>query len=211
LQTDQFTGKERDAETGLDFFGARYMASAQGRFTSPDAPFNDQQPEDPQSWNLYSYTRNNPLAHVDVNGEFVATVTGALAGGLIGGAVEAYRGGSFWKGAASGAVSGAIAGSIIDTGGASLGVLAVAGAAGGVGGGVVGRALDGRGTSVGDVARDASVGAVAGAVGGKLGEVVVNKVAGMVVQRAANAAVDAVGPGSGPRMEPEFTPRWRVL
>ena len=193
----RFTGKERDAETGLDYFGARYMSSAQGRFTSPDTPFNDQHPEDPQSWNLYSYTRNNPLAHVDVNGEFVATVTGALAGGLIGGAVEAYRGGSFWKGAASDAVSGAIAGSIIDTGGASLGVLALSGAAGGVGGGVVGRALEGQGTSVGDVARDASVGAVAGAVGGKLGEVVVNKVAGMVVQRAANAAVDAVGPGSG--------------
>ncbi len=32
----QFTGKERDAETGLDYFGARYMSAAQGRFTSPD-------------------------------------------------------------------------------------------------------------------------------------------------------------------------------
>ncbi len=56
----RFTGKERDAETGLDYFGARYM-SAQGRFTSPDKPFADQTPFDPQSWNLYSYTRNNPL------------------------------------------------------------------------------------------------------------------------------------------------------
>jgi RHS repeat-associated protein len=34
--SQRFTGKERDAETGLDYFGARYMASAQGRFTSPD-------------------------------------------------------------------------------------------------------------------------------------------------------------------------------
>jgi RHS repeat-associated protein len=32
----QFTGKERDSETGLDYFGARYMSSAQGRFTSRD-------------------------------------------------------------------------------------------------------------------------------------------------------------------------------
>jgi RHS repeat-associated protein len=32
----KFTGKERDTETGLDYFGARYMSSAQGRFTSPD-------------------------------------------------------------------------------------------------------------------------------------------------------------------------------
>jgi RHS repeat-associated protein len=31
-----FTGKERDAETGLDFFGARYFSGAEGRFTSPD-------------------------------------------------------------------------------------------------------------------------------------------------------------------------------
>ena len=31
-----FTSKERDAETGLDYFGARYMSAAQGRFTSPD-------------------------------------------------------------------------------------------------------------------------------------------------------------------------------
>ena len=32
----RFTGRERDAETGLDYFGARYMSAAQGRFTSPD-------------------------------------------------------------------------------------------------------------------------------------------------------------------------------
>lgn len=64
----KFTGKERDAETGLDYFGARYMSSAQGRFTSPDKPFADQDPYDPQSWNLYSYTRNNPLKFVDVDG-----------------------------------------------------------------------------------------------------------------------------------------------
>lgn len=33
----KFTGKERDAETGLDYFQTRYMSSAQGRFTSPDS------------------------------------------------------------------------------------------------------------------------------------------------------------------------------
>ena len=51
--------------TGLDYFGARYFSGAQGRFTSPDAPFADQHPEDPQSWNLYTYARNNPLRFVD--------------------------------------------------------------------------------------------------------------------------------------------------
>ncbi|WP_031497855.1 RHS repeat-associated core domain-containing protein [Bryobacter aggregatus] len=62
------SGKERDAETGLDFFGARYMSSAMGRFTSPDVPLLDQQPGDPQSWNLYSYVRNNPLIFTDPTG-----------------------------------------------------------------------------------------------------------------------------------------------
>jgi uncharacterized protein RhaS with RHS repeats len=39
-----------------------------GRFTSPDEPLVDQQPWDPQSWNLYSYVRNNPLNNIDPSG-----------------------------------------------------------------------------------------------------------------------------------------------
>ncbi len=66
--TEKFTSKERDAETGLDYFGARYFCAAQGRFTSPDEVFADQHARDPQSWNLYAYVRNNPLAMVDVKG-----------------------------------------------------------------------------------------------------------------------------------------------
>ena len=65
------TGKERDTETGLDYFGARYYGSALGRFTSADEPFADQHAEDPQSWNLYSYARNNPLKFVDDTGAAV--------------------------------------------------------------------------------------------------------------------------------------------
>ncbi|MCX6611624.1 MAG: hypothetical protein NTW74_12330, partial [Acidobacteria bacterium] len=67
-QRHRFTGKERDLETGLDYFGARYLASAQGRWTSPDAPFADHQLEDPQSWSLYGYVRNNPMKFIDTNG-----------------------------------------------------------------------------------------------------------------------------------------------
>ena len=70
-----FTGKERDAETGLDNFGARYLSSAQGRFTSPDQPLADQQVEYPQSWNLYTYGRNNPLINIDPTGRTCVTVT----------------------------------------------------------------------------------------------------------------------------------------
>ena len=66
--SQRFTGKERDAETGLDYFGARYFSAAQGRFTSPDEPFADQDPVDPQSWNLFGYVRNNPLIFFDQDG-----------------------------------------------------------------------------------------------------------------------------------------------
>jgi RHS repeat-associated protein len=69
----RFTGKERDQETGLDYFGARYYSGAQGRFTSPDAPFADQDPENPQSWNLYQYGYNNPLSNIDIDGRSVWT------------------------------------------------------------------------------------------------------------------------------------------
>ncbi|HKO42106.1 MAG TPA: RHS repeat-associated core domain-containing protein [Pyrinomonadaceae bacterium] len=64
----KFTSKERDNETGLDYFLARYYSLTQGRFTSPDIPFMDQWESNPQSWNLYSYVRNNPLAFVDPTG-----------------------------------------------------------------------------------------------------------------------------------------------
>ena len=69
----KFTGKERDSESGLDNFGARYNASSVGRFMTPDwaakptavpyANFGD-----PQSLNLYSYVRNNPTSLYDPDG-----------------------------------------------------------------------------------------------------------------------------------------------
>lgn len=64
----QFTSKERDAETGLDNFEARYYSGPQGRFMRPDDPLADQSAGDPQSWNLYAYTRNNPLRFIDPTG-----------------------------------------------------------------------------------------------------------------------------------------------
>ena len=68
-----FTGKERDSETGLDYFGARYFSGAQGRFTSPDwAATPEAVPyatlADPQTLNLYGYVRNNPLKSTDPTG-----------------------------------------------------------------------------------------------------------------------------------------------
>jgi RHS repeat-associated protein len=66
--TTKFTSQERDAETGIDWFSSRYFSAAQGRFTSPDEPLADQHPDDPQSWNLYSYARNNSLRFSDPSG-----------------------------------------------------------------------------------------------------------------------------------------------
>jgi RHS repeat-associated protein len=72
-QNYKFTGKERDSESGLDNFGARYHASSLGRLMTPDwaakpvtvpyAKFGD-----PQTLNLYVYVRNNPLGTADLDG-----------------------------------------------------------------------------------------------------------------------------------------------
>jgi len=72
----KFTGKERDAESGLDSFGKRYYASTMGRWMSPDLDDLSDDPgpvpyadfRDPQTLNLYSYVRNNPLNRIDPDG-----------------------------------------------------------------------------------------------------------------------------------------------
>jgi RHS repeat-associated protein len=67
--SQKYTGQERDAETGLDYFQARYMSSAQGRFMSAD-PSGDfvASTANPQSWNMFSYVLNNPFRFVDPSG-----------------------------------------------------------------------------------------------------------------------------------------------
>src|SRR5262249_10920266 len=81
----KFGSYERDNETGLDFAQARYFASVQGRFASPD-PYSiffemkrGKDPEEqlemlneylaePQNWAKYAYGLNNPLIHTDPTG-----------------------------------------------------------------------------------------------------------------------------------------------
>jgi len=70
-----FTGKERDAESGNDYFGARYYGSPMGRFLTPDwsakvEPVPYSKLDDPQTLNLYSYVRSNPMSWVDADGHF---------------------------------------------------------------------------------------------------------------------------------------------
>ena len=77
-QKRQFTGKHRDSESGLDYFGARYATLVQGRFTGVDPLLSSAHTIEPQSWNRYAYTLNNPLRFVDLKGLYV---WGADAGG----------------------------------------------------------------------------------------------------------------------------------
>lgn len=64
-----FTGKERDTESGNDYFGARYYASSMGRWLSPDPKLlSTQRMLNPQQWNMYSYAGNEPLGHFDPDG-----------------------------------------------------------------------------------------------------------------------------------------------
>jgi RHS repeat-associated protein len=61
----KFTQKERDNETGLDYFLARYYSSTQGRFTSADPEDAGAEEGEPQSWNGYAYVGNSPLTSTD--------------------------------------------------------------------------------------------------------------------------------------------------
>ena len=70
-----FTGKQKDTESGNDYFGARYLASGTnlGRFMTPDwasdgSPAPYAKLDNPQTLNLYAYLRNNPLNTIDPDG-----------------------------------------------------------------------------------------------------------------------------------------------
>jgi RHS repeat-associated protein len=85
----RFTGKERDEETGLYYYGARYLDSKASRWLStdpalgdyiPGAPVDDEARKRNQSLpgmggvfntvnlHLYHYTGNNPVKYVDPDG-----------------------------------------------------------------------------------------------------------------------------------------------
>jgi RHS repeat-associated protein len=66
-----FTGKERDNETGMDYFGARYVRGSSGRFTTVDPLMViEENLIDPQKWNRYAYVTNNPQRYVDPDGRY---------------------------------------------------------------------------------------------------------------------------------------------
>jgi RHS repeat-associated protein len=87
LNESRSSGKERDTESGLDYFGARYYGSNMGRFMSPDwsakaEPVPYSKLDNPQSLNLYSYTLNNPLSNVDTDGHACSGILGNTGSGF---------------------------------------------------------------------------------------------------------------------------------
>jgi len=85
--SQRFTGKERDTETSLDYFGARYYGAGMERWMSPDefkdsgitdpstgkvlfspGPLPYADIENPQSLNKYAYVLDNPLRYTDPTG-----------------------------------------------------------------------------------------------------------------------------------------------
>jgi RHS repeat-associated protein len=64
-----FTGYERDDESQLDFAEARYYNPLHGRFTTVDPLLASGASINPQAFNRYAYSGNNPTFRTDPNGE----------------------------------------------------------------------------------------------------------------------------------------------
>ena len=65
----QYTGQERDSETGLSYYDSRFYDAHIKRFIQPDTWLPDVY--SPQQLNRYSYANNNPLRYTDPSGHFV--------------------------------------------------------------------------------------------------------------------------------------------
>jgi RHS repeat-associated protein len=123
-----FTGKPKDDETGLYYYGARYYDPVLGRFITADTMVPHV--KNPQAFNRYSYAGNNPVRHLE-DGHFwwVAPLIGAI----LGGASAAVNDQPVWQGAIMGAVGGALV-----AGGGALAVeLGFSAGWGAVGGGMI--------------------------------------------------------------------------
>ncbi|MGI5171976.1 RHS repeat-associated core domain-containing protein [Treponema sp. OMZ 840] len=104
----KFTGKERDEETGLYYYGARYLDAKTSRWLTTDpalgeyipvAPVNDEAKKHNQnlpgggiyntlSTHLYNYANNNPIKYEDPDGRMPQAVVGAIVGGITGAAIN---------------------------------------------------------------------------------------------------------------------------
>ena len=78
----QYTGYERDDESGLEFAQARYYNAQHGRFTSVDPLTGSANVKDPQTLNRYSYTLNSPYKFTDPLGLVTMGAGSGASGGM---------------------------------------------------------------------------------------------------------------------------------
>jgi len=78
-----YTDQEKDGESGLLYYGARYYDPVIGRFTQMDPVVMNATSvlANPQFLNSYAYSLNNPIRYIDPNGESPLEVMG---GGIVG-------------------------------------------------------------------------------------------------------------------------------
>jgi len=174
-----FTGKKKDDETGLLFFGARYYDPSIGRFITADSIV--QAPSNPQTLNRYSYTSNNPINRIDPDGHrwswrnffravgiaIVGTVLAVVSGGALAPVIGAY-----WAGVATGAIAGAtIGGAFSAATGGNIGMGLLTGAiSGAIFGGIGGMGFTGLAHTAAHFVGGAISGAINGSItGGNIG------------------------------------------
>jgi RHS repeat-associated protein len=204
----RFTGQYADAETGLQYFGARYYSGRQGRFVSQDPYQGDD--GDPASLNRFGYAHANPTGYIDEDGHSATLVGAALGfawgvGQAIGGAIDNAIQGKETTLAGMGAV---VAQNTIGglEGGASVDALAMGGVFGmTVSGGLGGAGLDaltftGQAQTAEQFKHGQEQGFVHGAIGGAVLGVGIPVVGGVaravapeMTQLAADGAAWALG------------------
>ncbi|KAF1983001.1 SpvB-domain-containing protein [Aulographum hederae CBS 113979] len=106
----RFNGKERDEETGLYYYGARYYAPWMCKWISPD-PIGVK-----DNLNVFVFSRNNPVRFVDDNGMFPGDIVAKLAEVTHKVATAAGIGGSASAGAAPVAAEAAATGAGVAAG-----------------------------------------------------------------------------------------------
>ena len=106
----KFNSKQFDEETGLYYYGARYMNPVASLWYGVD-PLAEKFPAE----SVHTYTHNNPVKFIDPNGKVAWIAVGAFAGGLINAGIAAYQGKPARE-IAGAALSGAVSGALIASG-----------------------------------------------------------------------------------------------
>ena len=79
----RFLDKQKDVETDLHYFGARYFDAGIGRFTKTDPRgISESDLMNPQKFNRYSYSINNPYKYIDPDGREVKLTSHNVVAGF---------------------------------------------------------------------------------------------------------------------------------